>query len=122
MTGKGTPMSETRVSLNTLTHVHVVRTARDCDSRYDRDYIATPGPGETFRELWTGYAMRRLDVTWNYNVLVRRGTDEDGYPFLEYVADTEEGFEHEDIYGCDDPQCDPDKTRFRDHTAEAMGY
>lgn len=115
-------MATTRVSLNRLTHVHVLRTSRDCDGRYDHDYVVTPREGETFRELWTDYAMRRVDVTWNYNVRVERSTHEDGTPYVQYSADTDEGYEYEETYGCDHKRCIPGTQLFRDHTAESMGY
>lgn len=115
-------MSMTVVSMSRLTHIHVTRTSRDCDGRYDHDSILVPGAHETFRELWTYCALRHVDVTWNRNVEVERGTRDDGLPFVEYVADTDEGFVHEYAHGCDDENCDPSFRRFRDHTAEAAGY
>lgn len=115
-------MTTTRVSFHRLTHVHIDRTARDCDGRYDRDLVFFPNERETFREMWTWAVMRRVDVSWNSAVTLRRGTDEDGMPFAEYHALTEEGFEHEDIYACDDPRCEAGTHRYRDHTAESMGY
>ena len=115
-------MAQTRISMNRITHLHCEETQRDCDGLYERDNIWTPREGMTGRELWTYAATSRVDCTWNYSQKVERTVDEDGLPVMEYFAHTDEGFIHEMIRGCDDEDCDPNARRYRDHTAESMGY
>lgn len=109
------------LSLDTMTHVHVESNSRDCDGAYERESVWTPTGADSFRDLWTYAALSNLGRDWEFDATFTRGTTEDGAPFVEYWARTDEGYRRERIEGCAD-DCDRDARRYRDHTAEAAGY
>ncbi len=115
-------MSSTLVPMSRITHAHVMTSSRDCDGRYEHDYVWTPREGKDFRVLWTEHAASEASITWNFQNRTTRTVDADGYPVLESYFVTDEGYRSEYIRGCDDEDCDPRARRFRDHTAEAAGY
>ena len=112
----------TLVPMERITHAHAYRSSRDCDGKYERDYIWFPREGKTFAEVWTETVARESSADWHVRFTAERTTDPDGYPVLRTFAVTEEGYAEEEYVGCDDDQCDPNWRRYRDHTAEAMGY
>jgi hypothetical protein len=109
------------VPFDRLTHLHVTTDARDCDGRYEQDYVWVPNDDETFRDMWSWHVARAAARDYDHNATFERGVTLDGLPFADYAATTEEGYSSEYVTGCDGC-CDPRATRYRDHTAELAGY
>lgn len=109
------------VPIDRLTHLHVSTDSRDCDGRYEHDYIVVPREGVSFRQLWAAHVEMLASRDYDECAEFERTTDRDGLPCVEYSARTDEGYRREYTYGCDG-ECDPRVYRYRDHTAEAMGY
>jgi hypothetical protein len=115
-------MTSTIVPMSRITHAHVTSDSRDCDGFYENDYVWFPPEGMTFAEVWMGSLVADSAVDWHHSQTLERGVTADGYPTYEFYAITDEGFRREHYVGCDDYSCDPNRRRYRDHTAESMGY
>jgi hypothetical protein len=113
-------------------HAHVSSESRDCDGRYSGGYVF-----RRFNKERTGTQREWDDWLDLYHLLVQdvamvpdvdkttieiKPSKTGGYTF--YAAqDTEEGYRCEIAVMCQDPDCDLlEGERFRDHTAESMGY
>jgi hypothetical protein len=114
-------MKATIVPVRRLTHIHVEESSRDCDGPHEHDRIFTPRHDHGFPRVWAWYVVSLASRDYDVSSTFERWTDADGLPHAEYNADTDEGYHHEHIYGCDD-ECDPKVYRYRDVYAERMGY
>lgn len=125
-------------------HAHISRDSRDCDGRYEHDYITVASQcnfnacREDFfhhpnRFDWNAYQPVTNEAEFRYMLLdLDEWDNQDGhYRFEPYgnIPDsfcrdrsTEEGYESEHVQFCYDWTCDLGEKRFRDHTAEAHGY
>lgn len=107
-------------------HAHVFRAESDCDGPIQKSYIETLNDAErlesdnevndfhdiNFKERILGetvsvFSSGTLDVTPN------------GATWNE---PTEEGHRYTEIQWCEDAECDPDVSTYRDIQAEGMGY
>lgn len=109
------------LAIRRVTHVHVSRDARDCDGRIEDDRVFRLSPDDP-DNVWTWYVGHVLRFLSPEGESIERDTTRDGYPRLIVDRQTDEGYEHTELIGCDDPECDPHAYRYRDHTAESMGY
>lgn len=97
-------------------HVHVSIESADCDGRYSRSYVITPGTDDKdewdFRASIIGNALSYASAE-----TTAQFTD-DGFTV---DAPTDEGYSHSEFTWCDDDDANRVNT-FRDHSAEAAGY
>lgn len=128
------------VMINSMTHIHVSESSRDCDGGHGYDYVITEYGGFTGREMWTDFVSLRADwfadlpeggfkaarkrgLSWHMQGhTMRRWHDADGTHHVEYGGPTDEGFSYTYAYTCDDEVCINDKATVYDEYAEAAGY
>lgn len=107
-----------------MRHIHIDTQSRDCDGRYDRSHIHTPGkpwrdddPGD-FQQLWRTTAHWTLPIGhWHEAAEIKV---EEGR--ISWWLRTDEGGESGVMVACEQDHCAHDAATFRDHTAEAAGY
>lgn len=97
------------------THVHVHRTARDCDGVIETSHIREGDLRHAFSFDDLPLVADEADAT----VSLTETADE--FKVLHVSAPTEEGYVHIEFIECDS-DCDFDSTTYRDHAAEAAGY
>ena len=114
-------------------HAHISQTSSDCDGRYENDYVIGLTAEEfaesqqavndfhaiTFRER---VMCSLVHVTGGFGTLVVHSESGEWADRMAWSQNTEEGFRHNEAVFCEDESCDPEATRHRDHSAEAMGY
>lgn len=98
-------------------HAHVETIQRDCDGRYDRNYVVNSEQGQddqAFQSYVLGtflpldYRGESVQVTFTPT----------GF---HYSEPTDEGYYMLSVEWCHH-DCDTDARTHRDHTAESMGY
>jgi hypothetical protein len=115
-------------------HVHLESTSRDCDGRYDQGSTWTPKDrkghpypvGEYVAEWDVEAEVLRYIAQWPGSSYEGPGqitlaVNDEGLKVVSFYMDTEEGFTSTHATICDE-DCEPVEARFRDHTAERMGY
>lgn len=95
-------------------HAHITIESSDCDGNYTRTNVLLPEPEE---DEWDFRATTIGNVT-AYSTHGTLTFNEFGFDFDE---PHEEGYHHTEVRWCDDEDAD-EKSTFRDHRAESMGY
>lgn len=115
------PMTDDRCEA--VSHAHIAITSRDCDSTYENDYVAQRHDDEDewdFRSRIIG-GMVSFSGFGGTLTVEHDPDDHDDLGTAEWSESTEEGFRHAHARFCND-DCDTGERRYRDRTAEAMGY
>lgn len=105
-------------------HIHEMHTARDCDGLVESDQVIKTWGSAEGPDLWPAYMAFVIrfagqeDPGWT----LERTTEPNGLAALVYGGPTEEGFSATEAYLCKDEFCVYPQYRYRDHTAESMGY
>lgn len=100
-------------------HAHVSTESRDCDGKYERQYTRKPRAGQTDDDF-------RADTLWAL-LPIDLGPESDPVRVMftrfgfDFTEPTEEGYRAVDVTWCTDDDADQ-PARYRDHTAESMGY